>query len=248
MGRFFEDGDVAVVVMTANDAGVWGSVDVQALIADADFSVAANAGFGALSKDVGPPRAFWGWSQDGAFLSECLVPGGLRGGGDFAMFFHLVMVFAQGIEQVICRGQLINIFGLKERGQTFLPELVTALDFAFGLGSGSITEGDDIKAQSGGQLGVSLWGVGEEEAVIIDIETEGQTVGLEDAAEEVHVGEESFTWVKTGAEDDAAVIVEDVEQTGLPVLIGEPVVGRSIVLPELADLLSLPAPDGFALG
>ncbi len=248
MGRFFEDSDVTVGMMTADDAGVWGSVDVQALIADGDFSVAANAGFGALSKDVGPPRAFWGWSQDGAFLSECLVPGGLGGGGDFAMFFHLVMVFAQGIEQVIGRGQLVNVFGLKEWGQTFLPELVTALDFAFGLGSGSITEGDGIKAQSGGQLGVGLWGVGEEEAVIIDIETEGQTVGLEDAAEEVHVGEESFTWVKTGAEDDAAVIVEDVEQTGLPVLIGEPVVGRSIVLPELADLLSLPAPDGFALG
>ncbi len=219
MGRFFEDSDVAVVVMTADDAGVWGSVDVKALIADGDFSVAAHEGFGALSKDVRPPRAFWGWSQDGAFLSECLVPGGLRSGADFAMFFHLVMVFAQGIEQVIGRGQLVNVFGLKEWGQTFLPELVTALDFAFGLGSGSITQRDAIKAQSGGQLGVGLWGVGEEEAVIIDIETEGQAVGLEDAAEEVHMGQQSFTWVKTGSEDDAAVIVQDVQQTGLPVLL-----------------------------
>jgi len=106
-------------MMTADDAGVWGRVDVKALIADGDFSVVANEGFGALSKDVGPPRAFWGWSQDGAFLSECLVPGGLGGGGDFAMFFHLVMVFAQGIEQVVGRGNSSIFSASKSGGKRF---------------------------------------------------------------------------------------------------------------------------------
>jgi hypothetical protein len=61
---------------------------------------------------------------------------------------------------------------------------------------------------------------------------------------EVEVGVEIFPFVKAGAGHDAAVAVEDLQQRGLAVLAVEPAVGRSVVLPELADLLDLRGTHG----
>ena len=55
------------------------------------------------------------------------------------------------------------------------------------------------------------------------------------------MSQERFARKESGAGDDAAVIVQDVQQGWLPILFGKPVVRRSIVLPELTNLLGLPA-------
>lgn len=169
-------------------------------------------------------------------------------GADFAVFFHLVVMFAQDVGEIIGGPDFGDRFCGEEAGEAFLPELVSALDFAFCLGSGGIAEGDAIKAEGGAKLREGLGSMSKEDAVVIDIEAQRQPVGLKDTAEKIEVSQESFALVEAGAQNDAAVVIKDMKQKGLPILAFKPSVGRGIVLPELAYLLGLPAADRFARG
>jgi len=76
--------------------------------------------------------------------------------------------------------------------QTLLPVVVAALDFAFGLGSGGIAQGDAVKVEGFTELGEGVRSAGEEEGVVVHAEGEREAVGEEDAVEEVEVREEGF--------------------------------------------------------
>jgi hypothetical protein len=73
-----------------------------------------------------------------------------------------------------------------------LPKLVLALDFAFGLGSWGIKETNVVKLEGPAKLGQGLRGFGEEDAVIIDVELEGPSVGEEGGREKVEIGQKGF--------------------------------------------------------
>ena len=169
----------------------------------------------------------------------------MRGGANLAVFFVGVVVEAELLDEVVGLRESGDVFCGEKGGETFLPEVVCALDFSFGLGSGGEAQGDFVKTQGGAELGKGLGLVGEEKGVVIDVESEGQAAGGESAGEEVEMSQETLAGVKAREGKKAAVIVEDLEQRRLLGLVGKPAMWRSVVLPELADLLDLPAAHGL---
>ena len=139
--------------------------------------------------------------------------------------------------------QFGHLFAGKIGWEALLPELVFTLDFAFGLGCGSIKEANVVELQCGAQLGESLRVLSEEDAMIIDIELEWPAVGQEGGGQEIQIGQEEFTVIDFGADEEAAAIVEHVEHGEVNGAEWEPTVRGGIQLPEFADLGALPAPN-----
>src|SRR5436305_1317834 len=138
------------------------------------------------------------------------------------------------------------MLGGKEGGQALLPIVVQALDFAFGLWGGSVAQRDVVKAQSGAELGEDLGLVREEKRMVIDVEREWAAAAQKGARKEVEVGEEVLATVEPRERHQPAVIVDDLQERQRLVPLRKPAVRRSIVLPELTDLLHLPASDRLA--
>lgn len=90
--------------------------------------------------------------------------------------------------------------------------------------------------------------MGEEEGVVIDVEREGQAAAGEGAGEEIEMGQEGLALVEPRQGQEPAVVVDDLKERQGLVTLGKPAVGRGIVLPELADLLHLPAAHGRRAG
>ena len=126
--------------------------------------------------------------------------------------------------------------GMGEQGdETFLEGAEAALDFAFGLGSGSHQMGDAQGAQ--GALEFALWigvvgaGAWSEEAEGIGIDGLGQAPGLEGQAEVLEVVPGGVGVHEAAGEVEAGVVV-DGEQQGLLGGGGPPLVDGAVVLPE----------------
>ncbi len=118
----------------------------------------ADADLGALAPNIGPPGTGGGGAQDGVFFGQGQVAGGVRGSAEFAVDFVLVGVGKQLVEQVVGAAEFEDLVGGQERGQTFLPVVVTALDFTSGLGG--VAQGDAIEVEGGAQLGKRVGVVG----------------------------------------------------------------------------------------
>lgn len=106
------------------------------------------------------------------------------------MFFVAVMMLAQRVQKDIGLRQSGDVLGRKEGRQTFLPEVVRALDFALGLRSGSKAERDLVKTQGGAQLSKGVALTGEEEGMVIDVKSQWETMGKEGAREQIEVSEQ----------------------------------------------------------
>jgi len=241
-----ENGDIAVGVLAVDDFTSRWRFHGESLGSDGHSPVVADADAGALAEDEGPPRTGGCGSQGPAVFFFGQVPSGLRSATDFAMFFHRVVVAAQDVQEWIGFGQGGNGVGSQQGRKAFLPELVTALDFSLGLRGWSKPQGDTVKAEGIGQLRMAAGQMREEEAVEIDIQAQGQAGGLEGLTQEVQMGQERLPLVELGGDNNAAVIVHQMQQGGLPILAHKPPMGGSIVLPKLADFLGLPAAHGRA--
>lgn len=189
----------------AGDRGAAGAFDAEALGADGDALIGADFGLGTLAPDVGPPRAGWGGTQDGALLRESQIPSGLRGGTQLAVEFLLVVVKAEFFEQGIGLREGGDVLGGEERREAFLPEVVGTFDLAFGLWGGRIAQGDFVEAQGPAELGEGVGGAGEKEGVVVDVERQREAVGAEGCGQEVEMGVEVFVFVEACARDHAAV-------------------------------------------
>ena len=122
-------------------------------------------------------------------------------------------------EQCVCRLDGADGVGGEEGREAFLPVVVAAFDFAFGLGRGGVAQGDAVEVQGLSELGEGVRGVGEKEGMVIDVERERQAVGEEGAGEKIEVGEEILGRIKAGAGVQAGGVVEDVEEglfVGMP--------------------------------
>lgn len=124
-----------------------------------------------------------------------------------------------------------------------MPVVVAAFDFAFCLGRGGVAQGDAIKLESCAELGERVRSVGEEEGMVIDVESQRQAVGEEGAGEEIEMSGEIFGVVDAGAGVQARGVVEDVQKRLFVRVAGQPGVRSRVVLPKRTEVADLPAAD-----
>ena len=157
--------------------------------ADRDSAVGADFEDRAVTPDKGPPRALGDRAQNGAFLLESEDPSLLGLYFELAVSFVLVAMETQLVDVGIGLVEVGDLFTGKVSGKTILPEEVRSLDFAFGLRGRSVAKGDAVAVKGATQLGESLWGMGEEEGMEIDVDLQRQTVFAEGGREKIEVGE-----------------------------------------------------------
>ena len=150
-----------------HDFGCRRFFDPQALRADGHATIAADVDGCSDAPHIIPPRAAGCWPQDGAFFFTGLIPRPLRGLAEFAMNFMFVAMSSEVIDLGIGDFDFGDLFAGEVGGESALPVLVGAFDFAFGLGRGGIEETDVIELECPAQLGEGVGIVSEEDAVVI---------------------------------------------------------------------------------
>lgn len=229
--------------MAEEEFSAWRSLEAELLGADGHATIRPHFDGSAYAPDKGPPRAAWFGAQDGAFLLACQVPGLLGFHFEFAVDFMPVMVEPQVLDMRISLVQIRDLFAGEEGGQALLPEEVGAFDFALGLGSRSIAEGDAVEVKGLAQLGKSVWGMGKEQAMKVHIDFQRQAIFHKGGGQQIEIGQQRFALINFGTGQDPAAIVEHVDHGKGLGAVGEPAVGRGIELPQFTDLAALPAPD-----
>ena len=213
--------------------------------ADRDFAIVTDADARLLAPDVRPPRTSWSWAQNRAFFGQSLVDGGLRGGAQFAVDFMLISMSEQLRQQGVGPTEFAYLVGGQERRQALLPVVVAAFDLAFGLGGWGIAQRDAIEMECGTQLGESIWIMGVEEGVVVNVEGQRQAMDLEDAREEVKMSQECFSGVEVSTRVKASGVIQEVQEDLLVGRARQPGMGAGVVLPESAQVTDLPAFDRF---
>ncbi len=99
VGMGGEEGKIAVGMGAADDFGTRRPVDGQALGTDGDATIVADLDGSALTPDIGPPGTAGIRTQEGTFFRPGPLRGGVRGGGNLAMFFVGVARESQLVEQ-----------------------------------------------------------------------------------------------------------------------------------------------------
>ena len=134
----------------------------------------------------------------------------------------------------------------QEWDETFLPVVVAAFDFAFGLWGWGVEEFDTVEVEGRAELGEGVWVVGVEEGVVVHIKGQRQAVSLKGAGKKIEVSEQGFGGIEACAGVETCGIVEDFQEDLFVGAAGQPGVWSGVVLPERAVVASLPAFDGFA--
>jgi hypothetical protein len=160
-----EKEDVTIRSQATDDFGTWWGVDGMTQGGDRDFAIIADADASLLTPDIGPPGTGGGLAQNGTVFGQSSGASGVRGSAQFAMDFVLVGMEQELIEEAVGPLQIEDIIGGEQWGQAFLPVVMAAFDFAFGLGRGGVAQGDAIEVQGGAKLGESFGGIGKEEGV-----------------------------------------------------------------------------------
>ena len=138
IGRGGQHGMVAAGMEAKDDFGGGRFFDSEALGADGYATVAAHLDDDAHAPHVIPPRAAGRGPQAEAFFFFGLGPGLLRGWAQFAMDFPGVAMRPPGVDRRMGPRDSGDFFAGEIGGQTALPILMGAFDFAFGLGRGEI--------------------------------------------------------------------------------------------------------------
>ena len=77
----------------------------------------------------------------------------VRGLAEFAMDFMLVGVGQKLVEQLVGGGEFGDAVGGEERDEAFLPVVVAAFDFAFGLRGWGVEELNAVEVKGRAELG-----------------------------------------------------------------------------------------------
>src|SRR5882672_1341352 len=118
--------------------------------------------------------------------------------------------------------QIGDLFAGKIGREPFLPELMFALDFTFGLGSGSIQEANVIELEGPAQLGQGLRGLREKDAVVIDLELQWPAVGQESSRQEIKIRQQQFPVIELRADKETAAVIEHIEHGQVERPLGKP--------------------------
>jgi hypothetical protein len=130
-----------------DDLGPRRMFDSEALDADGNTAVGTNFERCADAPNIGPPRAAWGRAQDGSFFLPGKVPSFLRGSIQFAMDFVDVVMESQRVDAAVGGFEFGYLLAGEIGWEPALPELVFALDFAFGLRCWGIKETNVVKLE-----------------------------------------------------------------------------------------------------
>ena len=130
-----------------DEAGAGRSVDFDAEGAGGDAAVGGDGDGGAEAPEVGPPRAIGSWAQGGAAFLVGGLPGAQRSHGEFAVALVGVAMAAEVGEEEVGGWDVGERVGGEQCWDAVLPVLVAAFDFALGLRSGRVTEGDVVKME-----------------------------------------------------------------------------------------------------
>ena len=193
-----------------DDFGAGRFFQAHAMWADGYSAIGAGFDGGAEAPNKGPPRAAWGWAQDGALGAPGTVPSLLRGHAQFAMGFLGIVVEPQLVDVRVGFLDLSDVFAGKIGWQAALPELVLALDFPLGLRRWGIQETNVVKLESGAELGEGVGISGEENTVIIDVELQWAAISQESGGQKIEVRKQQLPVVDFGAHKHAAAIVEHI--------------------------------------
>ena len=245
IGGVAEVEDIAVGPQAADDRAARGRLDALALEGNGDFAVVAHAHRSALAPDMGPPRAGRDGPQDRALFGQGLLASGVGSGTQFAVDFVLIGVRQELVEQLVGACQFQDGVGCQQGRQAFLPVVVAAFDFTFGLRGGGVAQGDTVEVEGRAQLGEGVGSVGEEKRMVVHVEGQRQAMSGEGSGQEVQVGQQGFSFIEAGAGVVAGGGVEQVEQGLLVGRAGQEAVGRGVILPEGAEVAGLPAFDGL---
>ena len=157
------------------------------------------------------------------------------------MRFETVPMMSQGADGFVRSRDVMDVLGGKQCGNPALPILVFPFDLPLGLRRGRVSERHTVEFQRPSQLGQGVRILGEEEAVIVDVESQRKAMLPKSCRQKVHVGQQVFPLVDLRFHEQAAAIVEHVEHGIQGGIAREPGVGRGVQLPEFSDLLALPA-------
>ena len=220
--------------------------DPQALRAARHAAIAAHFDDGAHAPPIIPPGAPWGWPQARALFFRGLRPRSVRGLVPFAMDFMGGAREPQIMAVRLGAGDFGDLFAGEVGRESPVPELLFAFDFAFGLGRWGLQEAAVIELERPHQLGQRVRIMREEHTVIIHVDWERPSVGQESGGQESEVGEQLFPFIKLGAGEQTAAIIEPVAPGEGTLGVRKPGVGRGVELPACADLIALPAAHGGA--
>lgn len=237
-----QDGVMAGGMEAQKHLGAWRTLHAEALGADGNAPIGAHLEGRADAPNIRPPRARRGWAQDGPFFFLGQIPGLLWGQTQFAMGFVNVAMEAQRVDVGIGGFDLGNVFAGEIGGKAPLPKLMLALDFPFGLRRWSIKEAAVVELERPAELGQRVGMLREKHGVIIDVDLQRPSVAQERGGEEIEVGQEEFAAIEFGTDEHAAAIVEHIEHGKVQRALGKPAMGRSVQLPEFANLGTLPPP------
>lgn len=237
-----EDGDIAVGVEAVDHTGAGRDGHPQTFVADGHATIWPDLQSGARTPDVRPPCATGCRTQDGAIFPTGFLRGRLGSAAQFAMDFLGVAMATQFGQEGVGRFRGADVFGSEQGGKPSLPVLMLAFDFAFGLGSAGVAQGDAVEVQRGSELGQRLGSLWEEKAMAIHIEFERQAMFGESGGQKVEVGQQVFGVINLSAGADAGTVIQQIEQRIVSLVTWEPTVRCGIQLPECADLEALPAP------
>lgn len=153
-----------------NNLGARGTFDAEALGADGHAAIGGDFECRADAPNIRPPRARRGWAQHGPFFFLSQLPGVLRGHAQLAMGFVGVAMESQSVDVRIGGFDLGDVFAGEIGWKSALPELVLALDFAFGLRRWGIKEADVVELEGPTELGQRLGILREKHSVIINVD------------------------------------------------------------------------------
>ena len=159
---------------------------------DGNLALVAAPHVGAPAPDEGLAGTGRSRAEHAAVVSERRGFSGVRRGPECAVDCVFVGVGHQWVEPGVGPGERAYVFGGAEGGPAFLPVVMAALDFAFGLGGGRVVQGDAVEREGGPQLGAGVGIVGVEEGVEVHVAGQWPAVGLAGAGEEVEVSQQGF--------------------------------------------------------
>jgi hypothetical protein len=151
-----------------------------------------------------------------------LVVGGVGCLAEFAMAFVLVGVGCELVEQMVGPDQCHEVVGGQEGDEAFLPVVMAAFDFAFGLGRWGLKQLDAVEVPGGTDLGQRVGALRKDKSVVIDVEFECQAVFAEGGREEVEVSEEGFGVINRGPDADVRAVIKEIQEGIMFLVAGEP--------------------------
>lgn len=137
--------------------------------------------------------------------------------------------------------RVVTCSAAKRAGRRFCQKWWARSILPLACGVGRVAQGDFVEAQRAAELGEGVWLVGEKEGMIIDIERQREAAGGKGGGKKIEMSQKGLARIKPDQWEEATVVIEQFEQRRLLALMSKPAVGRSVVLPELTDLLDLPA-------